>query len=164
MGSEKKEEISAVQMNTIVKENPKTKVKSYLTLIILILVMIGLVFFMGTIIPEFFVLIIFLLVLGLPVIILLRKKLYNILPNVIKDSLVEIDNRKEDDTKKTYSVSLYWKQVLLFIFIILLIIGSIDYLKKFKNKLAEKESYTKFLGSYICVVIAGVALFEIENL
>ena len=164
MSKEKKEEISAVQMNAIVKENPKTKVKSYLTLIILILVMIGLVFFMGTIIPEFFVLLIFLLILGLPVIILLRKKFYNILPNVIKNSLIEIDNRKEADTTKSYSVSLFWKQVLLFIFIVLLIIGSIDYLKKFKNNIAEKKSYTKFLGSYVCAVIAGVALFEIENL
>ena len=162
--SERKDEISAVQMNAVIKEEPKTKVKSYLTLIILILLLVGLVFFMGTIVPEFFVLLVFLLVIGLPVIILIRKKIYNILPTVIKDSLIEIDNTQENNSNKNYSVSLFWKQVLMFIFIVLLIIGSLNYLKKFKNKLEEKKSITKFLGSYVCAVIAGVTLLELENL
>jgi len=162
--SERKEEISAVQMNSIIKEEPKTKVKSYLTLIMLILILVALVFFMGTIVPEFFVLLVFLLVLGLPVIILLRKKIYNILPTVIKDSLIEIDHNQENESTQSYSVSLFWKQILIIIFIVLLIIGSINYLKKFKNKLEEKKSITKFLGSYVCAVIAGVTLLEIENL
>lgn len=162
--SERKDEISAVQMNAVIKEEPKTKVKSYLTLIILILLLVGLVFFMGTIVPEFFVLLVFLLVIGLPVIILIRKKIYNILPTVIKDSLIEIDNTQENNSNKNYSVSLFWKQVLMFVFIVLLIIGSLNYLKKFKNKLEEKKSITKFLGSYVCAVIAGVTLLELENL
>ena len=162
--SERKDEISAVQINAVIKEEPKTKVKSYLTLIILILLLVGLVFFMGTIVPEFFVLLVFLLVIGLPVIILIRKKIYNILPTVIKDSLIEIDNTQENNSNKNYSVSLFWKQVLMFIFIVLLIIGSLNYLKKFKNKLEEKKSITKFLGSYVCAVIAGVTLLELENL
>jgi H+/gluconate symporter-like permease len=135
-------------------------------LVILILLLLGLVFFMGTVIPEFFVLVIFFIIMGLPVIILLRKKLYKILPNIISDSLVEIDNRQEeeDKTKNTYSISLMWKQVLMFIFIVLLIIGSVYYLKKFKADLTEKKSIVKFLGSFVCATIAGITLLEIDKL
>ena len=163
MNNERNEEISSVRMNTIVSENPKYKIKSTLTLVIIILFVIGLIVFAGTIIPEFFVFLIFLLILSLPVIILLRNKLYNIVPNFIKNSLVEID--KTDENKKTekFEVSKFYKQVLRFIFILLLFIGSIYYLKKFNKEMSEKKSIYKFLGSFICILIGGVAMIDMDT-
>ena len=50
--------------------------------------------------PEFFVLIVFLLILSMPVIILLRKKLYGIVPDFVKDSFLEIDQQIENKNKQ----------------------------------------------------------------
>jgi len=164
MSSEKKEEISNAQMEVIVKDNPKYKVKSTLTLIVFILIIVGIIFFMGTVIPEFFVFIIFLFILSLPIILLLRQKIYNIVPSFIKNSLLEIDKRDENEKNQTVSISKKYKQILVIIFVTLLFIGSIIYLRKFNKKLEEKKSITKFLGSFVCIVIAGITMLDIENI
>ena len=164
MSDEKKEEISGVQINEVVSQNPKTRVKSYLRLILLFIVIFGVLFVVGSIVPEFLVLLVFLLLLSAPVIILLRKRLVGILPDFIGNSLLEIDERNEEENNNTYSVSLYYKQVLSIIFAILLIAGSINYLKQFIKKYTEKKSITKFLGSFICLTIGGLVILELEKL
>jgi hypothetical protein len=164
MSSEKKEEISNSQMEVIVKDNPKYKIKSTLTLIVFILIIVGIIFFMGTVIPEFFVFIIFLFILSLPIILILRQKIYNIVPNFIKNSLVEIDKRDENQKNQTVSISKKYKQILVIIFVTLLFIGSIIYLRKFIKKLEEKKSITKLLGSLVCIIIAGITMLDIENI
>ena len=116
MSIEKKKEISHAQMEVIIKENPKYKIKSTLTMIVLLLLFIGIIFFMGTIIPEFFVFIIFLLILSLPVIMLLRQKIYDFVPLFIKTSLLEIDNVEEGNTQHI-NVSKKYKQFLAIFFL-----------------------------------------------
>ena len=164
MSDEKKEEISGVQINEVVSQNPTTRVKSYLRLILLFIVLFGVLFVVGSIVPEFLVLLVFLLLLSAPVIILLRKRLVGILPDFIGNSLLEIDERNEEEKNDTYSVSLYYKQVLSIIFAILLIAGSINYLKQFIKNYTEKKSITKFLGSFICLTIGGMVILELEKL
>ena len=44
MSDEKKEEISGVQINEVVSQNPTTRVKSYLRLILLFIVLFGVLF------------------------------------------------------------------------------------------------------------------------
>ena len=56
MSEEKKKEISGVQIDEIVSQNPKTRIKSYLRLILLFLVLFGVLFIVGSFIPEFLVL------------------------------------------------------------------------------------------------------------
>lgn len=164
MNNEKREEINSVKMNTIVSENPKYKIKSTLTLVILILVAVGLIFFAGTIMPEFFVFIMFLLILSLPIIILLRKKIYNIVPNIIKESLVEIDQSDSEKKKnESFKISTFYKQVIRLIFVFLLFLGSLHYLKKFNKEMAEKKSILKFLGSFICLLIGGVTILDMDE-
>jgi hypothetical protein len=163
MSDEKKEEISHAEMKVFVKENPKYRIKSILTIIVLVLILIGVIFFMGTILPEFFVFIIFILILSLPIILLLRQKIYDFVPIFIKDSLLEIDNENEDE-KKPVNISRKYKQILAIIFISLLFIGSINYLKKFNKEIGERKSITKFLGSFVCIVLAGITLLDIDNI
>ena len=164
MSNEKNEEISHAEMKVIIKENPQYKIKSVLTIIILLLIVIGVILFMGTIIPEFFVFIIFLLILSLPIILLLRQKIYDFVPEFIKNSLLEID-QKDDETKtQVVNVSKKYKQILILVFCFILFCGSVNYLKKFSTNLAERKSISKFLGSFVCIVIAGIAILEIENI
>ena len=164
MSQEKKKEISGVQVNEIVAQNPKTRIKSYLRLVLLLLVLFGVLFIVGSIVPEFLVLFVFLLLMSAPVIILLRNKLIGILPDFIGSSLMEIDNRNEEEKRGNYSISLFYKQVLVIILVILKIAGSVNYLKQFIKEYTEKKSIMKFLGSFICIVIGGLATLEIEKL
>ena len=163
MSEEKKEEISNAEMKVIVKDNPKYRIKSMLTIIVLVLILVGVIFFMGTIIPEFFVFILFLLILSLPIILLLRQKIYDFVPVFIKNSLLEIDDSDKVE-KKPINISRKYKQILALVFVSLLFIGSINYLKKFHKNLAERKSITKFLGSFVCIVLAGITLLDIENI
>ena len=163
MSEEKKEEISNAEMKVIVKENPKYRIKSMLTIIVLILILVGVIFFMGTIIPEFFVFILFLLILSLPILLLLRQKIYDYVPVFIKDSLLEIDDSDKIE-KEPISISRKYKQILALIFVSLLFIQGLRYLNSFNTNLAERKSITKFLGSFICIVIAGITLLDIENI
>ena len=91
MSEEKKKEISGVQIDEIVSQNPKTRIKSYLRLILLFLVLFGVLFIVGSFVPEFLVLFVFLLLMSAPVILLMRNKVVGILPDFIGNSLLEID-------------------------------------------------------------------------
>ena len=164
MSEEKKKEISGVQIDEIVSQNPKTRIKSYLRLILLFLVLFGVLFIVGSFVPEFLVLFVFLLLMSAPIIILLRKKISGILPNFISNSLMEIDNRNEEEKKQNYSVSLYYKQVLSIIFWFLLFAGGINYLKQFIKQYTEKKSIMKFLASFVCITLGGLTALELENL
>ena len=164
MSEEKKKEISGVQIDEVVSQNPKTRIKSYLRLILLFLVLFGVLFIVGSFVPEFLVLFVFLLLMSAPVILLMRNKVVGILPDFIGNSLLEIDNRSEDEKKPNYSVSLYYKQVLSIVFSVLLFAGGINYLRQFIKQYTEKKSIMKFLASFICLTLAGLTALELENL
>ena len=164
MSEEKKKEISGVQIDEIVSQNPKTRIKSYLRLILLFLVLFGVLFIVGSFVPEFLVLFVFLLLMSAPVIILLRNRISGILPDFISNSLMEIDNRNEEEKKQNYNVSLYYKQVLSIIFSFLLFVGGINYLRQFIKQYTEKKSIIKFLASFVCITLGGLTALELENL
>ena len=65
---------------------------------------------------------------------------------------------------ENFNISKKYKQILTLIFVSLLFIGSINYLRKFSKKIGEKKSITKFLGSFVCILIAGITLLDIENI
>ena len=163
MSEEKKEEISNAEMKVIVKENPQYRIKSMLTIIVLVLIIVAIIFFMGTILPEVFVFIISLFILSLPIILLLRQKIYDFVPTFFKDSLLEIDDTG-DKKEEPVSISRKYKQVLALIFVSLLFIQSIRYLNNFKKNLGEKKSISKFLGSFVCILLAGITLLDLENI
>ena len=52
MSSENKQEISGVQVNEIVSQNPQTRIKSYIRLILLFLVLFGVLFIVGSIVGQ----------------------------------------------------------------------------------------------------------------
>lgn len=164
MSEEKKKEISGVQIDEVVSQNPKTRIKSYLRLILLFLVLFGVLFIVGSFVPEFLVLFVFLLLMSAPVILLMRNKVVGILPDFIGNSLLEIDNRSEEEKKPNYSVSLYYKQALSIVFSVLLFAGGINYLRQFIKQYTEKKSIMKFLASFICLTLAGLTALELENL
>ena len=102
----------------------------------------------------------------IPVILLLRNKLVNILPTIISDNLLEIDHTEEKQYAVKFNPSRYTKQVGMYIMIVILLIGSLFFLKKSKDGLKDdkggKKIIYKILGGLVCTTIAGVILLEID--
>lgn len=165
MNNEKKEEITDVQINSIQSSTKEYKIKSIFKFSLLIIVLLAIIMIMGRYLPEFFVLIVFLLILSMPVIILLRKKLYGIVPDFVKDSFLEIDQQIENKNKqKKNYVTRFYKQIVLIIFVFFLFAGGLYNLLAFNREFENKKSITKFLGAFVCIVISGIAATELSNI
>jgi hypothetical protein len=159
---EKNEELSQIEIKEYERKGTTTVIKSYSLMALLILLFIGILFFIGTLTPEFFVFIVFILLMSLPLIIIFRKKFYNILPVFVKNSLLEIDERDDEEKPTNYSVSTYWIQVLKIIFVILLCLCSIIFLNKFRKNYGEIKSIKKMLSSVLIIVIAGIVITDLN--
>ena len=85
-----------IKISEYLKKNPVHRFKSYTIIIIVIVLILGLVFLTGAYGPDFFGIVIFLLIVSMPVIILFRYKLASILPKSISDNLLDIHH---DDYK-----------------------------------------------------------------
>ena len=142
-------------------EPSKYKIKSYTMFTVLILVIIGFVLLVGVIGPDFFAILFFLFIMAIPVLILFRNKFIKLLPNFISNNLLEIDHREKKNAIQ-FNPSKYTKQVGLYLIIIILLIGSIIFLKKGHDKLDEKKSIIKIMGGLVCIVIAGSILLEVD--
>ena len=138
------------------------KIKSYTMFTILLLLLIGFVLLVGKIGPDFFAIILFLFIIAIPVLILFRNKFINILPDFISSNLLEIDHSEDKQNKVQFNPSKYTKQVGLYIIIVILLIGSIVFLKKGHDKLDETKSLIKIMGGLVCTVIAGCILLEVD--
>lgn len=156
--------MSDIEISQELRKNPTYRIKSYTMLLVCLLLLFGTIFMIGTFGPDFFALLIFLLIFSIPVILLLRNKLVHILPSFIGDSLLEIDHDSKPKRKITYSISQYAKEIGLYIMIIILLIGAFFLLRDGYRILHEKESIKKILGSMLCVTIAGVILLEIDSI
>ena len=161
---EKNEELSEIQIQEYKRTNTNTVIKSYTIMSVLILLFIGILFFIGSVTPEFFVFLVFITVMSIPVIIIFRKKLYNILPVFVKNSLLEIDDREDNENTSGYSISNYWTQVLKIIFVLLLCINSVIFLNKFRKNYGEIKSIKKMFSSLLLIIIAGIVVTELDNI
>jgi hypothetical protein len=141
---------------------PQYKIKSYTMFTILILLIIGFVLLVGKLGPDFFAIIFFLFIMAIPVLILFRNKFINILPDFISSNLLEIDHSEDTQNKVQFNPSKYTKQVGLYIIIVILLIGTIVFLKKGHDKLDETKSIMKIMGGLVCTVIAGCILLEVD--
>ena len=160
--------MSDVQLSDTIKKDPKYRIKSYTILVIVIAVIIGFLLLVGRFGPDFFAILIFFVIMLIPVILLLRDKLSNILPSFISNSLLEIDHSEEKTKSLKFNPSKYTKQVGLYILIVILLIGSIIFIKKagdglrLKDEKETKKVIFKILGALICTTISGIILLEID--
>ena len=69
------EELNDITMDSYIRKSPGKRFKSYTIGVIFTLIIIGCIFFIGTIGSDFFALLIFLLIISIPILILFRKKL-----------------------------------------------------------------------------------------
>jgi hypothetical protein len=158
--------MSDIQLSDTIKQEPKYRIKSYTMVVVLIAIIIGFLLAVGRFGPDFFAILIFFVIMLIPVILLLRNKLVNILPTIISDNLLEIDHTEEKQYAVKFNPSRYTKQVGMYIMIVILLIGSLFFLKKSKDGLKDdkggKKIIYKILGGLVCTTIAGVILLEID--
>ena len=154
--------MSNINILESVKSNPRYRIKSYAMTIILVALVIGFILLVGIFGPDFFALFIFLLIMAIPVILLLRDKLINVLPEFLSSRLIEIDHSDEKKKNITFNPSKYTKQVGLYIIVSILLIGGGIFLNKGNELLKEYKSIYKILGALVCVVMAGSILLEID--
>ena len=138
------------------------KIKSYTLMVILILLVLGVLFMVGQFGPDFFALLIFLLIMFVPVILLLKDRLIPILPSLISDNLLEIDHSNKETNNINFNTSKYTKELGLYIMIVIFLIGSVVFLKKGYNNIDDHKSIYKILGSLACIIISGVILLEVD--
>lgn len=158
--------MSDVQLSETIKQDPKYKIKSYTMVVVLVAIIIGFLLAIGRFGPDLFALIIFFVIMFIPVVLLLRNKLVDILPTIISDNLLEIDHSEEQQNPVTFNPSRYTKQVGMYIMIVILLIGALFFLKKSKDGLNDekigKKIIYKILGGLLCTIIAGIILLEID--
>jgi len=158
--------MSDVQLSETIKQEPKYRIKSYTMVVVLIAIIIGFLLAIGRFGPDFFAILIFFVIMLIPVVLLLRNKLANVLPTIISENLLEIDHSEEKQYNVKFNPSRYTKQVGMYIMIVILLVGAIFFLKKsrdgLKNEKEGAKSIYKILGGLVCSTIAGVILLEID--
>lgn len=155
-----------IKISEYLKKNPTQRFKSYTILIVFVLIFLGIIFLSGKIGPDIFGLVLFFAIVSLPILIIFRFKLASILPSVMADNILEIDH---DDSKKRelkirFDIPLILKQIMTYIVIILLLIGSIVLLYVSNNELITKESVIYILGAFVTQAIAGVIIMNFDEL
>ena len=85
------------------KRQSKYRIKSYVTFLIIIAIIFLVLLFLGSFGNDLFGLIVFLAIFTIPVLLVFRNKLPNVLPDFITNSLFEVD--KSEDTQPVYNVS-----------------------------------------------------------
>ena len=158
--------MSDIQLSETIKQESKYKIKSYTMFVVIIAIIIGFLLAIGRFGPDFFAILIFFVIMLIPVILLLRNKLANVLPTIISDNLLEIDHTEEKQYDVKFNPTRYTKQVGMYIMIFILLIGSIFFLKKSRDGLKDEtigaKIIYKILGGLVCTTIAGVILLEID--
>ena len=158
--------MSDLQLSETIKQAPEYKIKSYTMVVVIVTIIIGFLITIGRFGPDFFAILIFFVIMLIPVVLLLRNKLVNVLPKIISDNLLEIDHSEEKQNNVKFNPTRYTKQLGMYIMIVILLVGSVIFLKKSMdglkdNKIGKKIIY-KILGSLICTVISGIILLEID--
>jgi len=181
--------MSNIKISETMKDESDYRIKSYTLLVILIAIIIGCLFMVGRLGPDFFAIIAFLVIMSFPILIIFRKKIVNILPNIISDNLFEVNHDEEPKNNINYNVSKLMKQIGLYVIISILLIGSIffinkgykiishsdvkksnvnvkDFKKLFSDDYMTKEypkAIYKILGALLFTTISGIIILEIDE-
>lgn len=146
------------------KKTTKMKFKSYVSVVVIVLLFFLFVYMLGRIGPDFFAMVVFLFVISIPVLVLLRHKLVGLLPTPFVNNLLEIDADLDNENNRKYSITLFTKQVGMYIIIGALCIQSILLLNNAKTNLSKRDTIYKILGSAVSLIIAGIIILEISSI
>ena len=149
-----------ISENSVLSQN--YKIKSYTLMAVLMLLVLGVLFMVGQFGPDFFALLIFLVIMFVPVILLLKDRLIPILPSLISDNLLEIDHSNKEKNNINFNTSKYTKELGLYIMIVVFLIGSVVFLKKGYKNIDTYKSIYKILGSLVCTIMGGIILLEVD--
>ena len=181
--------MSDIKIASSLKDNEIYRIKSYTILFVVILIVVGCLLMVGKLGPDFFAIILFLFIMMIPIILIFKDKLIDILPDFVSDNLFEVDNTN-DTTKIEYNLSKMMTQIGLYVSIIILCIGSGFFLykghtiisdekvksaninvrdlkKPFTDEYMTKEypkALYKILGSLFFITVSGIIILEIDNI
>ena len=151
-----------IKIEEIRKGTHKYKIKSYVYFIIVLALLLLVFVFLGGIGNDFFGLMIFLIMMILPVLMLFRNKLPNVMPEFLANSLFEIDFSEEQNLSP-YSISLRNQQYAKIFSVVVLIIGALVLIADYRKKIADKMSFYKIMGSLGCLIMAGIILSDVTG-
>ena len=154
--------MSDIKLSEHLIKNQEYKIKSYTFMTILILIVIGFIFMIGMFGPDFFALTIFLFIFSIPVILLFKQKIANILPKFVSDKLLEIDDGVAPKRNIKFNISTYVKEIAHYIIICVILIGSGIFLKKSNSDFTDNKCIYKIFGALILTIISGIILLEIN--
>jgi len=181
--------MSDIKIASSLKDNEIYRIKSYTILFVVILIVVGCLLMVGKLGPDFFAIILFLFIMMIPIILIFKDKLIDILPDFVSDNLFEVDNTN-DTAKIEYNLSKMMTQIGLYASIIILCIGSGFFLykghtiisdekvksaninvrdlkKPFTDEYMTKEypkALYKILGSLFFITVSGIIILEIDNI
>lgn len=133
------------------------KIKSYVIFLILILVILLVILFLGRLGNDVFAILTFSIIFLVPVLVLFRNKLPGILPNFLKDSLFEIDDRT-GYVPPVYSFDKKTKETGYLFGIVVLLISAVFIIADYRNKIADGMTGYRIFGSVICLIFAALML------
>ena len=150
-----------VKVESYKRESKSYRIKSYVMFLIIIAIIFLFLLFLGSFGNDLFGLIVFLAIFSIPVILIFRNQLPSVLPDFIKDSLFEIDN--SEDTQPIYNVNKRTTEMANLFGVVVLLIGSIVLIIKYRKQIEDPMTFYKIMGSMICLVFAGTMLSNITG-
>ena len=154
-------QLEDIKIQSVRSESKQYKIKSYVTFLILIVIVFAFFLFLGSFGNDMFGLLVFLIIFSLPVIIIFRNSLPKILPDFIADSVYEIDNTT--DSQKIYNISTKTTQSGLLFGIAVLLIGAIALIVKYRKQIEDPMCFFKIMGSMVCLSFAGIMLSKVTG-
>ena len=144
----------------------KYKLKSFTGYAILILIVIGSLFVSNKLGPNFFVVVLFILIVLIPIFIIFRKNLAHILPKPLTDNLLEIDESIEETKKRKrdYKIKRITREIAMYFLAIVLLIGAGIQLYITKKSIEDKKSIYTIFGALGCIILSGVIVLEFEHI
>lgn len=164
--SSEKTSLEDLKIETVRKGTKRYKIKSYVYFVIVILLFLVFIVFMGKLGNDFLGLLFFLLLMILPVLIVFRHKIPSILPGFLEDSLYEIDHKPINDKNEPilpYDINKKHIQIGKIFIMVILIIGSIMLIFKYKKNLRDGNSIYHIMGSLGCLIVAGIILGDVTG-
>ena len=151
------QQLEDIKVNEIQRGSKKYKIKSYVIFLILIAIIFLVLLFLGSFGNDLFGLVVFLVIFLVPVAIIFRNKLPNILPDFITDSLFEIDE-SEGNYQPVYNISKKNTQMAYIFGVSVLLLGAIFLIIKYRKQIPDPMTFYKIMGSMVCLVFAGIML------
>ena len=164
MTSNDKTDYQNVKIETIRKGTPKYKIKSYVIFIILLALFVLVFMVLGQLGNDFMGLMIFLILMIVPVLVIFRNQLPNILPDFISDSLLEIDHKQNKGSSiEAYDIDIKQIQQAKIAGVCILVLASIVLIADYRKKIGDKMSIYKIMASLLCLIIAAIMLSNVTG-